>query len=55
MTLEESHFQVAKMPKSAWHETCCPGVVHFRTRKESLFQDEKNFLIGINDFFSKVS
>jgi hypothetical protein len=36
MTLEESHFQVAKMPMSAWHE-----VMHFRTRKGSLFQDEK--------------
>jgi hypothetical protein len=30
MTVEESHFQVAKMPKSARHEARYPGVEDFR-------------------------
>jgi hypothetical protein len=31
MTVEESHFQVAKMPKSARHEASSPGVKDFKT------------------------
>jgi hypothetical protein len=41
MTVEESHFQVAKMPKSARHETNSPGVKEFTTRQESHFQAAK--------------
>jgi hypothetical protein len=33
MTVEESHFQVGKMPKSALHEASSPGVKDFTTRQ----------------------
>jgi hypothetical protein len=58
MTLEESHFQVAKISKCARHETSCPLVGDYTTRKESHFQAakmDKKLLIGIHSFFSKVS
>jgi hypothetical protein len=38
MTVEESHFHEAKMPKSARHEASSPGVKDFTTRQESHFQ-----------------
>jgi hypothetical protein len=41
MTVEESHFQVAKMPKNARHEASSPGVKDFTTRQESQFQAAK--------------
>jgi hypothetical protein len=41
MTVEESHFQVAKMPKSARNEASSPGVKDFTTQQESLFQAAK--------------
>jgi hypothetical protein len=58
MTLEKSHFQVAKRPKSACHEASCPLVGDYTTRKQSHFQAakiDKKLLIGIHSFFSKVS
>jgi hypothetical protein len=58
MTLAESHFQVAKMPKCALHEASCPGMENFTTQKESHFQAAKNdvkLLIRIHVFFSKVT
>jgi hypothetical protein len=41
MTVEESHFQVAKLPKSVRHEASSPGVKYFTTQQESLFQTAK--------------
>jgi hypothetical protein len=41
MTVEESHLQVAKMPKSVRHEVSSPGVKDFSTRQESHFQAAK--------------
>jgi hypothetical protein len=41
MTVEESHLQVAKMPKSARHEASSPEVRDFTTRHESHFQTVK--------------
>jgi hypothetical protein len=41
MTIQESHFQVAKMTKSARHEASSPGVKDFTTRQESHFQVAK--------------
>jgi hypothetical protein len=38
MTVEELHFQVAKVKKSARHEASSPGVKIFTTRPESHFQ-----------------
>jgi hypothetical protein len=41
MTVEESHFQVAEMPKSARHEASSTEVKIFTTRPESHFQAAK--------------
>jgi hypothetical protein len=41
MIVEETHFQLAKMPKSARHEASSPGVKDFTTRQESQFQAAK--------------
>jgi hypothetical protein len=41
MTVDESHFQVAKMQKSARHEVSSPGEKDFTTRQESHFQPPK--------------
>jgi hypothetical protein len=41
MTVEESHFQVAKIPKSVRHEASDLGVKDFRTRQESHFHAAK--------------
>jgi hypothetical protein len=41
MTVEESRFQVAEMPKSARHGASSTGVKIFTTRQESHFQAAK--------------
>jgi hypothetical protein len=41
MTIEEPHFQVAIMPKSARHKANNPGVKDFTTQKESRIQAAK--------------
>jgi hypothetical protein len=41
MTVEESHFQMAKIPKSARHEASSLGVKDFTKRQESNFQAAK--------------
>jgi hypothetical protein len=41
MTVEESHFQVAKMQKSARNEASSSGVKDFTSRQESRFQVAK--------------
>jgi hypothetical protein len=41
MTVDESHFLVAKMQKCAQHEVSCPVEKDFTTRKESHFLTAK--------------
>jgi hypothetical protein len=49
MTVEESLFQVNKMPKSARHEASSPGVKIFTTRPESHFQAAKMMISRSRD------
>jgi hypothetical protein len=41
MTVEESHFHLDELPKSARHEASSPGVKDFKTSQESHFQAGK--------------
>jgi hypothetical protein len=41
MIVEESHFQVAKMPKSTRHEANSPGAKDFTARQECILRQQK--------------